>query len=57
MYDAWQDFDIRALGRGEPFHQILEKGPILVFDGRHGNRLCFYEAKNGTEISFDLLKL
>lgn len=53
MYDAWQDFDIRALGRGEPFHQILEKGPILVFDGRHGNRLCFYEAKNGTEISFN----
>ncbi|MFQ6629143.1 hypothetical protein Gotur_007190, partial [Gossypium turneri] len=36
-------YDISALGWARPFHQIFEKGPNLVFDGRHGDRLRFYD--------------
>lgn len=36
-------YDISALGWARPFHQIFEKGPNLVFDGRRGDRLRFYD--------------
>lgn len=34
---------INTLAWTGPFHQVFEKGPNLVFDGRRGERLHFYD--------------
>ncbi|KAI5653999.1 hypothetical protein M9H77_31186 [Catharanthus roseus] len=36
-------YDISTLGWVGTFHQIFEKGPNLLFDGRRGDRLRFYD--------------
>ncbi|KAI5653998.1 hypothetical protein M9H77_31185 [Catharanthus roseus] len=36
-------YDISTLGWVGTFHQIFEKGPNLLFDGQHGDRLHFYD--------------